>query len=477
MTIGEVLRRSTDHLAARGAGRPRLDAERLLAHALGLERVELYMHLDRPLSVAELDGARALVRRRAAGEPLQYVLGEWGFRRLTLRVDGRALIPRPETETLVERCLALLDGDDAPRVLDVGAGSGAVALALADEHPGARVTAIDVSEEALSLARENAERTGLTVELLCHDLFAGLPGDGWDLVVSNPPYVRDDELASLASEVVDWEPAPGAPRSGAHRGARPRRGTGPPAGRRACGRDARGQRVRRRRPARPRGIRRGAHDEGPRRPRPGRRGAHAGVSVDAAVAALRAGRLVVLPTDTVYGLAADGESEPAARALYAAKGRDAIQPTAVLFASVDVLVERVPELPAAAAEAARTLLPGPFTLIVENPARRYAWLNRQRPDALGLRVPAVTGAPRAVLEALGAVVATSANLPGDPDPRRVADVPPEIAAAVDVVIDGGELPGTPSTVVDLTRPEPRVLREGAVPAADILERLRGLTDR
>ena len=201
------------------------------------------------------------------------------------------------------------------------------------------------------------------------------------------------------------------------------------------------------------------------------------MSVDAAVAALRAGRLVVLPTDTVYGLAADGESEPAARALYAAKGRDAIQPTAVLFASVDVLVERVPELPAAAAEAARTLLPGPFTLIVENPARRYAWLNRQRPDALGLRVPAVTGAPRAVLEALGAVVATSANLPGDPDPRRVADVPPEIAAAVDVVIDGGELPGTPSNVVDLTRPEPRVLREGAVPAADILERLRGRTDR
>jgi len=201
------------------------------------------------------------------------------------------------------------------------------------------------------------------------------------------------------------------------------------------------------------------------------------VSVDAAVAALRAGRLVVLPTDTVYGLAADGESESAARALYAVKGRAAIQPTAVLFASIDVLVERVPELPAAAVEAVRTLLPGPFTLIVENPARRYAWLNPQRPDAIGLRVPAVTGAPRAVLEALGAVVATSANLPGGADPRRLEDVPPEIAAAVDVVIEGGELPGTPSTVVDLTRPEPRVLREGAVTAADALERLRGLTDR
>ena len=201
------------------------------------------------------------------------------------------------------------------------------------------------------------------------------------------------------------------------------------------------------------------------------------MSVDAAVTALRAGRLVVLPTDTVYGLAADGESESAARALYAAKGRDAIQPTAVLFASVDVLVERVSELPAAAVEAVRLLLPGPFTLIVENPARRYAWLNPQRPDAIGLRVPAVTGAPRAVLAALGAVVATSANLPGGADPRRLEDVPPEIAAAVDVVIEGGELPGTPSTVVDLTGPEPRVLRDGAVTAADALERLRGLTDR
>jgi release factor glutamine methyltransferase len=206
VTIGEVLRRSTEHLAGKGAERPRLDAERLLGHALGMERVELYMHLDRPLAPSELDDARALLSRRAAGEPLQYVLGEWGFRRLTLAVDRRALIPRPETETLVERCLALLDGTAAPRVLDVGTGSGAVALAIADEHPGARVTAIDVSEQALALARENAERTGLVVELVRHDLFAGLPGGDWNLVVSNPPYVREDELGSLAPEVVEWEP-------------------------------------------------------------------------------------------------------------------------------------------------------------------------------------------------------------------------------------------------------------------------------
>ena len=160
LTIGDVLRKSTEHLAAKRVEQPRFDAERLLAHALGVERVELYMHLDRPLTDAELDTARDLVARRAGGEPLQYVLGEWGFRRLTLRVDGRALIPRPETETVVERCLALIAGREAPRVLDVGTGSGAIALAIADEHPGARVTAVDVSEEALALARENVEPYG-----------------------------------------------------------------------------------------------------------------------------------------------------------------------------------------------------------------------------------------------------------------------------------------------------------------------------
>ena len=200
------------------------------------------------------------------------------------------------------------------------------------------------------------------------------------------------------------------------------------------------------------------------------------MSVDAAVAALRAGRLAVVPTDTVYGLAADAASEAAARALYAAKGRDAIQPTAVLFASVDVLLEQVPELPAAAARVARGLLPRPLTHVHPTPGRRYAWLNVERPDALGVRVPAVGGPGRAVLAALGALVATSANLPGGADPRRAEDVPAEIAAAVDVVVDGGFLPGTPSTVLDLTGPEPIVLRQGALAAEVVLARVQALTD-
>ncbi len=201
------------------------------------------------------------------------------------------------------------------------------------------------------------------------------------------------------------------------------------------------------------------------------------MSVDAAVAALRAGRLVVLPTDTVYGLAADAESEAAASALYAAKGRGAIRPTAALFASVDVLLERVRGLPAAEVRIAKALLPGPLTLVLPNPMRRYPWLNMERPDAIGVRVPELEGPGAAVLRALGALVATSANLPGGRDPRRAEDVPAEIAAAVDVVVDGGELPGTPSTVVDLTGTTPRVLREGALPAEAVLARVRELTDR
>jgi release factor glutamine methyltransferase len=205
LTLGDVLRRATEHLG-KTSDTARLDAELLLAHSLGRERIELYTDFDRPLTDAELDDYRSLVARRARREPVAYILGEWGFRRLTLAVDRRALIPRPETEVVVERCLAHLRGVDAPCVLDVGTGTGAIALALADELPGARVTGIDLSADALALARENAGRTGLDVELLEHDLRDGLPAGPWDLVVSNPPYVEPEELETLMPDVREYEP-------------------------------------------------------------------------------------------------------------------------------------------------------------------------------------------------------------------------------------------------------------------------------
>ena len=189
-----------------------------------------------------------------------------------------------------------------------------------------------------------------------------------------------------------------------------------------------------------------------------------------AIAVLRAGGLAVIPTDTVYGLAADGTSEDAAGALYAAKGRDATQPTALLFASVDELADRVPDLPEQALAAVRALLPGALTLVLPNPGRRFAWLNSGRPDALGVRVPQLDGPGRDVLAALGVLVATSANLPGGPDPRRLEDVPAEIRDRAGAVVDGGPLAGVPSTVVDLTGATPIVLREGAVSADVVLAR-------
>ena len=205
LSLGDVLRRASEHLG-KTSETGRLDAELLLAHTLGRNRIELYTDFDRPLSSQELDTYRGAVARRARHEPVAYILGEWGFRRLTLNVDPRALIPRPETEIVVERALAHLRGLDAPAVLDVGTGTGAIALASADEQPGARVTAIDVSADALALARENVERTGLAIELRQHDAAGGLPGGPYDVVVSNPPYVERAELETLMPDVRDYEP-------------------------------------------------------------------------------------------------------------------------------------------------------------------------------------------------------------------------------------------------------------------------------
>ena len=206
MTVREALEHTAERLDAAGCETPRVDAELLLAHVLGSTRSGVVAQRDQTLAEAETSQLARLVERRAAREPLAYVLGEWGFRRLLLDVDARVLVPRPETEIVVERALSRIAGHAEPRVLDVGTGSGAIALAIADEHPGAQVTGIDVSRDALAVARANAAKTGQSVELREHDLFAGLPEGPWSLVVSNPPYVRAGDLDKLRSEVRDWEP-------------------------------------------------------------------------------------------------------------------------------------------------------------------------------------------------------------------------------------------------------------------------------
>jgi L-threonylcarbamoyladenylate synthase len=192
-----------------------------------------------------------------------------------------------------------------------------------------------------------------------------------------------------------------------------------------------------------------------------------------AVAALRAGDLVVLPTDTVYGLVCTPDADEPVRALSELKGRPPSQPLALLTGSVDRLLGLLPELRGESERVARALLPGPYTLVFPNPARRYARLTGDRPETIGVRVPELPAAAADVL-AGAAVASTSANVHGGPDPRRVEDIPVSILSAASVVLDGGELPGTPSTVVDLTGDEPRVSREGAVPAEVALARIRGL---
>jgi release factor glutamine methyltransferase len=206
VTSLEAVRMVAQKLDESGVPSPRVDAEILVAHVLGVSRSEVYS-ADDQLREEELRRLHSAQERRRLREPLAYILGEWGFRRLTLKVDRRVLVPRPETEVLVERCLEHLRDLSEPRVLDVGVGSGAIALAIADEHPAARILAVDRSADALAAARENLARAPVDgrIEFRQGDLLAGISGP-FDLVVSNPPYVSPEDFETLEPEVRLFEP-------------------------------------------------------------------------------------------------------------------------------------------------------------------------------------------------------------------------------------------------------------------------------
>lgn len=209
----ELARAAAQYMAERGIENARLESELLLASVLGVSRLGLYLQHDRPLTEAEKASFRAVVRRRLRREPLQYILGEVHFRELTLRVDRRVLVPRPETEVLVGEVLRWAASRGAAEGLtaaDIGTGSGAIALSLAQEGPFRRVVATDVSADALSVAEENARRTGLVdrVEFRRGNLWEVFGREErFDVVVSNPPYVSESERAGLPPEVGEWEPA------------------------------------------------------------------------------------------------------------------------------------------------------------------------------------------------------------------------------------------------------------------------------
>lgn len=208
LSIREIKDRTETFFKEKGVPNAKLDADILIAHSLGLKRLDLYLDLDRPLTEAQLSELRPLVKRRASREPLQYILGTVEFCDLQLKVDKRALIPRPETEELVE--LIVEKQAAAPQtILDLGTGTGALALALAHRYPEAQVTAVDFSEEALALAAENVERLGYGERVILKNgsWFEPLAeGERFDLIVSNPPYLTEEEMTTAEPEVVTFEP-------------------------------------------------------------------------------------------------------------------------------------------------------------------------------------------------------------------------------------------------------------------------------
>jgi len=530
-TIGSLLETATGYLRGKAGDSPRLDAELLLAYALGLERIQLYTQYDRPLTSQEVDAYRALVARRAKHEPVAYIVGTAHFRHLILEVRPSTLIPRPETEELVDLALQTLRlrpawlglegtdppgslaGDDGrlrqdrgggrtgpPVLADVGTGSGAIALSLAQET-GLPVLATDMSAEALAVAERNRAVAGLDdrVELRRADLLAGVPDRSLWLVVSNPPYVTSAEMEGLAPDVRLYEPRGAL--DGGPDGLDVYRRLLPEAARvlapggsvlvevgyqqagavQALAHEAGFALVESHRDLS--GKERmvaatlpGAPTFDPERLADG--------AAHALAAALEEGAVIGLPTDTVYGLAARWDSPAGVRRLFAAKGRAPAQPVAVIFASVDAIVAALPDLEPEAARVLRALLPGPFTFVVATSVPRPGMVGTA--DSLGVRVPDHPGLLR-FLDRLGTgVAATSANPSGAKDPATLADVDPVLLAHCSLALtmpasSKGDAVGTPSTVVDLrplaTGEAPVVLREGAVPAPEVLDRIAALMRR
>ena len=348
-SVRDALDSAVIALTAAGCDTPRLDAEVLLAAAMGVDRAALISDPLRSLSGPEARVFADYARRRREREPVAYITGVRGFRFLELLVDRRVLIPRPETEHVVEAALGLPAG---ARVVDVGTGSGAIALALKAERPDLDVVGTDISGEALDVARGNADRLNLDVSFIHGDLLAGLEADA---VVSNPPYV--DEGEALMPEIARYEPA-----RGALRGAGRARGH-PPAVRRAVrrGRARRGP-GRRRRGARARGGLLGRSSTCATWP------ASSGCSLrDADARALgacvAAGGVAVFPADTVYGLACDPSDAAAVARLYELKGRPPEKPAAVMFFDLAAVPAVGPRTDALLAR----LLPGGVTLLLPNP--------------------------------------------------------------------------------------------------------------
>ncbi len=474
LTWGHLEEEGRSRLSAPGVAAGPMDARFIVEEAAGFGPGEWFLRRGEPATEKGVARFDAMLGRRAAGEPLQYVLGHWGFRRLDLMVDPRVLIPRPETETLVDLALAELSGAPGsyPIVVDLGTGSGAIALSVAVEHPRARVWGTDVSADALAVARANLAgvgRAGNRVRLVEGDWYGALPPElrgAVDLVVANPPYVSPGDVVEDA--VVHWEPG------GALRG----RGDGfadvaeviagavswlRPGGSVVVEMDP-SQMARAHDLALASGlVDVSGHEDQVGRVRflAARRGGDSGGHWSTVEEVLLRGGIAVVPTDTVYGLVGRADAPGVVGRIRAVKGR----PDDVVMA---VLVDG----PAMAGEmaritpAARELLgrhwPGGLTAVLPV---EPVWAERAptlvREGRIGLRCPDHPELLR-LIGRVGPLVATSANLHGRETPRTLAGVRAQLGDSGDAAVDGGRLSSVASTVVDLSGRLPVVIRQGSV---------------
>ena len=499
LTLGDLYRGLRERLAAAGVPEPEVSARQIAAEASGSDPAGVALAPQTPMTVRMVAHADAMAARRLAGEPLQYVLGNWGFRTLDLAVDGRALIPRPETEAVAGIAIdwladAVRTGRlPAPRVADLGTGCGAIALSIAAEIPSASVYATDDSADALTLAADNLAglgRAAARISLHHGDWFRALDEvvadeqlgivpqsdatsglrERLDVVISNPPYVADGE--ELPSEVRNWEPH-GALYAGAD-------GLGAI---RQIVRDARGWLapggllVTEIAPGQAAAVVELAVARGYEAPRihtdlAGRdrvlvaqrpASEPMGATIEEAAATLRDGGFAVAPTDTLCGIMARYADTDAVSRVCEAKERPHSEPMPILvsgLAQADELVELSP----AARSLAERHWPGGLTLVAK---RRGGPDPLHGRDTLGVRAPAV-GWLRWLIDEVGPVTGTSANRHGADTPADAQTAAASLAAPAASVIAGIALGGVASTVVDVTGTDPIILREGAVPRAEIV---------
>ncbi len=499
-TIQRCLDWTRGYLDRKGDEHARLSAEWLLSAATGKDRTGLYMAFDEPLSVDELANMHGFVSRRAKGEPLQYITGKTSFRFIEVACREGVLIPRPETELLVDAALEGIDAAAAVspvRVLEVGAGTGCVSCAIASERPGTLVTATDISPVAAALARENCEALGLAdaVDVIECDLVSGVPAElmgQFAVLVSNPPYIPDAVMQKLPAEVANFEP--GLALAGGTDGLdiyRRLLAAAPsalmPGGLMAVelheecldaaadlAREQGGWKsveVRQDLTGRPRFVVAWREGELPTAvPTKGPEGRIVACSqdepapevLDDAASVLEKGGVVVMPTDSVYGIGAAAKpGNPGHARIFDIKRRDLSQTLPLLVADAAELGRLATDVPQWATGLAEKAWPGALTLVVRASEAVPAEFCRTD-GTVALRVPN-SNLVRKLARRVGPLAVTSANTHGMPAPATSDDIERRIAEAADLTLAAGPTPaGEASTIVDATGDEPKILRQGAL---------------